>query len=66
MPILTHTHTHTLHVESASLEWVCSVLVIADQLLLTRLKNLCEKALAKACKFFDCSHFGMVECSNIL
>ena len=26
------------------------MLVTADQLLLTRLKNLCEKALAKACK----------------
>ena len=31
-----------------NVEWVVNVLVIADQLLLTRLKDLCEHALASS------------------
>jgi len=37
--------TPDVHVASAE-DWITSILVLADQLLLTRLKDMCEKALA--------------------
>ena len=34
--------------DMGNVEWVVNMLVIADQLLLTRLKDLCEHALASS------------------
>lgn len=33
--------------ESLSVEFACSVLVVADQLLITRLKEICEVAITE-------------------
>lgn len=40
--------------ESLSVEFACSVLVVADQLLITRLKEICEVAITenRECFFF--------------
>lgn len=37
--------------ESLSVEFACSVLVVADQLLITRLKEICEVAIAENREF---------------
>lgn len=36
--------------ESLNVEFVCSVLVVADQLLITRLKEMCEVAITENCR----------------
>lgn len=36
--------------ESLSVEFTCSVLVVADQLLITRLKEICEVAVTENCE----------------
>lgn len=33
------------------MEFVCNVLVVADQLLITRLKEICEVTITENCKF---------------
>lgn len=46
--------------ECLKVEFVCSVLVVADQLLITRLKEMCEVVITEHCKFI-CSlwlYFG--------
>lgn len=37
--------------ESLNVEFVCNVLVVADQLLITRLKEMCEVVITENCKF---------------
>lgn len=37
--------------ESMNVEFVCNVLVVADQLLITRLKEMCEVVITENCKF---------------
>lgn len=37
--------------ESLKVEFVCNVLVVADQLLITRLKEMCEVVITENCKF---------------
>lgn len=41
-----------LLLESQNVDFVCSVLVVADQLLITRLKEMCEVALAENREYF--------------
>ena len=38
--------------DSLNLEFVCSVLVVADQLLITRLKEICEVVITENCMFY--------------
>lgn len=38
--------------ESLNVEFVCSVLVVADQLLITRLKEMCEVVITENCMLF--------------
>lgn len=38
--------------ESLNVEFVCSVLVVADQLLITRLKEMCEVVITENCMFY--------------
>lgn len=38
--------------ESQNVDFVCSVLVVADQLLITRLKGMCEVALTEKREYF--------------
>ena len=42
--------------ESEDIELICNVLVVADQLLVTRLKEMCEVALTSQCKLIIISH----------
>lgn len=35
------------------MDFVCSVLVVADQLLITRLKEMCEVALTESREYFN-------------
>lgn len=35
--------------ESLNVEFICNVLVVADQLLITRLKEMCEVAITENC-----------------
>lgn len=37
--------------ERPDIELLCSVLVVADQLLVVRLKEMCEEALTALCEF---------------
>lgn len=37
--------------ESLNVEFVCNVLVVADQLLITRLKEMCEVVITENCTF---------------
>lgn len=36
--------------ESLNVEFICNVLVVADQLLITRLKEICEVAITENCR----------------
>lgn len=38
--------------ESLNVEFVCNVLVVADQLLITRLKEMCEVVITENCMFY--------------
>ena len=42
-----HRHTCFFFLESQNVDFVCSVLVVADQLLISRLKEICEVALTE-------------------
>lgn len=43
--------------ESPNVEFICNVLVVADQLLITRLKEMCEVAITENCRL---SYFSSV------
>lgn len=38
--------------DSQNVEFICNVLVVADQLLISRLKEICEVAIAERREFF--------------
>lgn len=42
--------------ESLNVEFVCNVLVVADQLLITRLKEMCEVVITENCMLFIFSY----------
>lgn len=44
--------------DSQNVEFICNVLVVADQLLISRLKEMCEVAIAEKREFFYCCYNG--------
>lgn len=46
--------------DSQNVEFICNVLVVADQLLISRLKEICEVAIAEKREFF-CLYYKVLE-----
>lgn len=44
--------------DSQNVEFICNVLVVADQLLISRLKEMCEVAIAEKREFFHFRYNG--------
>jgi len=45
--------------DSQNVEFMCNVLVVADQLLISRLKEICEVAIAEKREFFHLYYKGL-------
>lgn len=45
--------------DSQNVEFICNVLVVADQLLISRLKEICEVAIAEKREFFGLCYKGL-------
>lgn len=45
--------------DSQNVEFICNVLVVADQLLISRLKEICEVAIAEKREFFNLNYKGL-------
>ena len=54
---------HSSIAESEDVELLCNILVVADQLLINRLKHICEAKIATMCKCcYSVCMFGCFEC----
>lgn len=73
LKVLTYVRSHSYEphasvsaAESLSVEFVCNVLVVADQLLIPRLKEICEVAITENCESLNRLHTMCLQSKHLL